>query len=148
MKGEGVGSHKNKIKNKIQKEKPKMKEFRWNTLCRNNVQRTEHAWNIRLVGKPEYREAIQLFNILDKAGFTYRVISSDKHTVYNKIYVCPTAHPSDIDYINILPAGIVYSEQYNRLYHIDTGEVIAYGYGQTIKVLVYKNTTRLELVYR
>ena len=125
-----------------------MKEFRWSTLCRDNVQRTEHAWNIRLVGKPEYREAIQLFNILDKAGFTYRVISRGNDDFYKQIHVCPTAHPSDIDYINILPAGIVYSEEDNVLYHADTRELIAYGYGQTIKVLVYKNTTCLELVNR
>lgn len=133
-----------------------MGKLKWKTIEKLNVKRTDHTWKIRLVGKPEFDYLAQLINGLDAGKFTYRITNHTQryYTVddvrrnlrHNWVVApdCVNPNPFLIDE----PGVTVWKDYYGTyVVNINTGEIYA-DRGDVITIMVYKNTTQLELVNR
>jgi hypothetical protein len=123
------------------------KKMRWTTMSKLNVQKTGHTWKIRLIGEPEFSYAEELFRGLDAGKFTYRSINHSlkgkacRHWIISDTCVNPEADVWLVHESGVRAKGIKY------LVNDNTGEIYAER-NETITVMVYKNTTRPEIVSR
>jgi hypothetical protein len=119
------------------------KQLRWKTIGKLNVERKEHSWTIRLVGKPEYRYLKELIEFLDANEFVYRL------TTYRTWHFAPNQKYKPFNKNRLYPTGTINIDlEHTQVYEKYMGELFAAGYGATVRVLVYKNTTHLEVVDR
>ena len=119
------------------------------TKERHNVTRHEHSWTIRTVGYPEIRDLRQLLSILDTNRFCYRIINVTRGRTY---YVDPTKSDEVIEAIyhstkQLLHEGFDTTHK-KHIWSKTTGELLNYNFNEVIRVLVYKNTTRFNIVTR
>lgn len=126
-----------------------MKDLRWNTVGKLNVERKEHSWTIRLVGKPEEKYLMELIKFLDAGKFIYRITNSSlTDPCFTKTWhIDPTKVKDDALFSDILTTGLYWDDVHKTLISDYTYEVLAVR-GETIRVCVYKNTTHLERVDR
>ena len=123
------------------------KKLHWSTISKNNVQRTDHTWKIRLIGKSEFSDAEELFKGLDSGKFTYRIINQSRKGAHcHHWIISSTCINPEVDIFLVNTPGIR-AEGIDYLINYSTGEVIAER-NDTTTVMVYKNTTQLEIVYR
>lgn len=122
-----------------------MGNLRWKTMKRLNVQRTDHTWKVRLIGKPEFKYVEELIRALDAGGFTYRIInhSLSQHDCRNWVFSnnCINHDWWLVQKPYITAMGMEY------FYNSYSGEIYATR-NETISIMVYKNTTQLRLITR
>lgn len=127
-----------------------MKKYRWKTMGKLNVKKGEHSWTVRLVGKPEIKYLNDLLLFLEDNKFVYRFkVEGCTYYINENAYYDETFHRDDIN-IDIRPSVIDKTYSYHKHgYYVDqgSGEILAEP-GQTVTVMVYKNTTELKYVDR
>ena len=121
-------------------------KMKWKTIEHLNVKRTDHTWQIRLVGEPEFKYVEDLLKFLNDNEFVYRITNLTEKDCHRQWHIVPYIDPMLLDYRNIYPHTI---NRYGRNHFTmkDTGEVLAMQ-NEVISIMVYKNTTQLRVVNR
>lgn len=127
-----------------------MKKYRWSTMSKDNVKKGKHSWTVRLVGKPEINYLNELLFFLEDNNFVYRFkVEGCTYYINKNAYYDETFHRDDIN-IDIRPSVIDRTEIYHThgtYVDMGSGEILAER-GQTVSVMVYKNTTALKYAER
>ena len=127
-----------------------MKKYRWSTMSKLNVKKGEHSWTVKLVGKPEINYLNNLLLFLEDNNFVYRFkVGKCTYYISKDAYYDETFHRNDIN-VDIRPSIISRNYFYHKHgFYVDqgSGEILAEP-GQTVTVLIYKNTTKLKYAER
>lgn len=126
-----------------------MTKINKNTAAKLNTKRAAHSWTVRTVGYPETKYLRELLDYLTKAQFCYRIINSTTNESY---YVDPTKTYDDARDIYIQHKQVIHegfdTSHKKFIWSKTTGEIINWDFDNVIRVLVYKNTTRFDVVTR
>lgn len=126
-----------------------MTKINKNTAAKLNVKHANHSWTVRTVGYPEIKYLRQLLNILDSNRFCYRIINATRKETY---YVDPTKTYDDVRDIYIQHKQVIHegfdTSHKKYIWSKTTGAIVNWEFDNVIRVLVYKNTTRFDVVTR